>query len=262
MAIKRSPRAGCILDMCSGTGQTTAALRLSLPSTNNSQIIAADFSRHMLEIAMDRAYKKDLRHIYFTLTDAVNLPFANNTFDVITITFATRNLAAAPGHLLRSFREFYRVLKPGGWFLNLETSQPPIKFIKRLFHLYVKLTVTPVGSKISGSKASCVYLSNSIRSFYPAKELAGTLYEAGFETVTWKNLLFGAVALHQARKKTGLEPSAGKPQPKRLLFTRRRGGAEDEEMFFIFYYKLFYSAIAASPRAKKYSAGKWQDFTG
>ena len=46
---------------------------------------------------------------------------------------------------------------------------------------------------------------------------------------------------------------------KRLLFTRRRGGAEDEEVFFIFYYKLFYSAISASPRAKKYSAGKWQD---
>jgi hypothetical protein len=61
-------------------------------------------------------------------------------------------------------------------------------------------------------------------------------------------------------------PSADKPQPKRLLLTRRRGGAEDEEMFFIFYYKLFYSAsphlrVSASPRAKKYPAGKWQDFT-
>jgi demethylmenaquinone methyltransferase/2-methoxy-6-polyprenyl-1,4-benzoquinol methylase len=200
MAIKRSPQAGRILDMCSGTGQTAAALRQCLLSNNNTQIIAADFSPHMLEIAMARSNKKGLHHIYFTLTDAVNLPFADNMFDIITITFATRNLAAAPGHLLKSFREFYRVLKPGGWLLNLETSQPPVKFIKRLFHLYVKLTVAPVGRWISGSKGSYAYLSNSIRSFYPAKELAETLYEAGFETVTWKNLLFGAVALHQARK--------------------------------------------------------------
>ena len=215
MAIKRSPRAGRILDMCSGTGQTAAALRQSLPSTNNTQIIAADFSHHMLEIAMDRTDKKGLHHIYFTLTDAINLPFADNMFDLITVTFATRNLAAAPGHLFKSFREFYRVLKPGGWFLNLETSQPPVKFIKRLFHLYVKLTVAPVGRRISGSKASYVYLSNSIRSFYSAKELAEILYKAGFETVTWKNLLFGAVALHQARKCNG---------PGHYRYTRERGG--------------------------------------
>lgn len=200
MAIKRSPQAVRILDMCSGTGQTAAALRLSLPSNNNTQIIAADFSHHMLKIAMDRSNKKGLHHIYFTLTDAINLPFADNMFDIIIITFATRNLAAASGHLLKSFREFYRVLKPGGWFLNLETSQPPVKFIKRLFHLYVKLTVAPVGRRISGSKGSYAYLSNSIRSFYPAKELTEILYEAGFETVTWKNLLFGVVSLHQAKK--------------------------------------------------------------
>jgi demethylmenaquinone methyltransferase/2-methoxy-6-polyprenyl-1,4-benzoquinol methylase len=154
----------------------------------------------MLKIAMDRTNKKGLNNIRFTLTDAVSLPFSDNMFDIITITFATRNLDAAPGHLLKSFREFYRVLKPGGWFLNLETSQPPVKFIKKLFHLYIKLTVAPVGRRISGSKGSFAYLSNSIRSFCPAKELTEILYEADFETVAWKNLLFGVVALHKAKK--------------------------------------------------------------
>ena len=200
MAVNSSCHPGRFLDICSGTGQTAAALRQSLPANSNTQIIAADFSHHMLKIAMDRTNKKGLHHIYFTLTDAINLPFEDNMFDIITITFATRNLAAAPGHLLKSFREFYRVLKPGGRFLNLETSQPPVKFIKKLFHLYVKLTVAPVGRWISGSKGSYAYLSNSIRSFYSAKELTGILYESGFETVAWKNLLFGVVALHQARK--------------------------------------------------------------
>lgn len=200
MAIKCSSNPERFLDICSGTGQTASTLRQSLPSNSNTQIIAADFSHHMLRIAMDITDKKGLHNIHFTLTDAINLPFNDNTFDVITITFATRNLGAAPGHLLKSFREFYRVLKPGGSFLNLETSQPSVKFIKRLFHLYVKLTVAPVGRWISGSKGSYAYLSNSIRSFYPAKELTKILYETGFETVDWKNLLFGVVALHQARK--------------------------------------------------------------
>jgi len=208
MAVKRSPQAGRVLDMCSGTGQTAASLRRCLPANSDTRIIAADFSPHMLKIAKDRTIKRGLNNICFALTDAINLPFADNMFDVITITFATRNLAAAPGHLLKSFREFYRVLKPGGWFLNLETSQPPVKFIKKLFHLYVKLTVVPVGRGISGSKGSYVYLSNSIRSFYSANELAEILYEAGFETVTWENLSFGVAALHQARKYSGLEPRA------------------------------------------------------
>ena len=208
MAVKSSCHPGRFLDICSGTGQTAAALRQSLSANSNIQIIAADFSHHMLKIAMDRTNKKGLNNIRFTLTDAVNLPFEDNMFDIVIITFATRNLAAAPGHLLKSFREFYRVLKPGGWFLNLETSQPPVKLIKRLFHLYVKLTVAPVGRGISGSKGSYAYLSNSIRSFHPAKELTEILYEAGFETVAWKNLLFGVVALHQARKYNGLEPRA------------------------------------------------------
>ena len=200
IAIKSSSNPERFLDICSGTGQTAVGLRRSLPANSNTQIIAADFSHHMLKIAMDMTNKKGLHNIHFTLTDAINLPFNDNTFDIIIITFATRNLAAAPGHLLKSFREFYRVLKPGGRFLNLETSQPPVKFIKKLFHLYVKLTVAPVGRWISGSKGSYAYLSNSIRSFYPAKELTEILYEAGFETVAWKNLLFGVVALHQAKK--------------------------------------------------------------
>ena len=98
MAIKSSSNPERFLDICSGTGQTAAALRQFLPSNSNTQIIAADFSHHMLKIAMDRTNKKGLHNILFTLTDAINLPFEDNMFDIITITFATRNLAAAPGH--------------------------------------------------------------------------------------------------------------------------------------------------------------------
>ena len=194
------PGARCFLDICSGTGQTAAMLSRHLQAQENFRIIAADFSHPMLRLARERSLRENLANIRFTLGDTVNLPFPDNTFDVIVITFATRNLAAAPGHLSESFREFHRVLKPGGCFYNLETSQPSSKLIKTFFHLYVKLTVAPLGRKISGSKGSYVYLSNSIRSFLPARELADALHEAGFKTVTWKNLLFGAVAFHQAQK--------------------------------------------------------------
>jgi len=198
LAVNSSPEPERFLDICSGTGQTAAILSRRLPS--NTRIIAADFSRQMLEKAIDKIDKGISKNISFTMADAVNLPFADHTFDTVIISFATRNLDAAPGHLLKSFREFHRVLKPGGSFLNLETSQPPVNIIKKLFHLYIKLTVAPVGRRISGSKASYNYLSNSIRSFYSATGLTDILYEAGFASVEYQNLLFGVVALHKAKK--------------------------------------------------------------
>jgi demethylmenaquinone methyltransferase/2-methoxy-6-polyprenyl-1,4-benzoquinol methylase len=207
-ALESIARPGLFLDVCSGTGQTAALLgrRLNAVSPAGSpqhpHIIAADFSPQMLEKAVERMNRLGFKRIgfSFTLTDAIDLPFKNDSVDIITISFATRNLHAAPGHLLKAFREFHRVLKPGGCFLNLETSQPPGKIIRALFHLYVKLTVAPLGRVISGSKSSYNYLSNSIRSFYAANELSEILKEAGFAAVAWQSMLFGAVALHRAVK--------------------------------------------------------------
>jgi demethylmenaquinone methyltransferase/2-methoxy-6-polyprenyl-1,4-benzoquinol methylase len=192
------------LDICSGTGQTAINLSKLLP--HSTRITAADFSPQMLNEAAQKIRVKGIENIRFTLTDALQLPFRDNCFDVLTISFATRNLNAKEGHLITAFREFHRVLKPGGWFLNLETSQPPSRFIKFFFHLFVKLTVKPVGRLISGSESSYAYLSGSIRSFYSAPELQVILQEAGFETVEYKRFLFGAAAVHQALKqKTGTQ---------------------------------------------------------
>jgi len=200
LALNGNSNAGFFLDICSGTGQTAALISKYLSPGKNSRIYAADFSHPMLKKAKERCIKENIDNIDFTLADTVKLPFKDNTFDIITITFATRNLAAAPGHLLKSFQEFNRVLKPGGVFFNLETSQPAIGIIKKLFHLYVKLTVAPLGRMISGSRGSYAYLSQSIRKFLPADELTDALYDAGFTKVSRKKYLFGAVALHQARK--------------------------------------------------------------
>jgi demethylmenaquinone methyltransferase/2-methoxy-6-polyprenyl-1,4-benzoquinol methylase len=196
-AARLNPNPISILDMCSGTGQTAGYLSRRFPG---AKIMAADFSDRMLAKARDKMSRQRAKNLFFTLADAVHLPFADNTFDIITLTFATRNLGAAPGHLPASFREFYRVLKPGGFYLNLETSQPPQKIIKKLFHIYVKMTVRPIGRLLSGSDAGYTYLSDSIHSFYSAPELARVLHEAGFKSVHYRRFLFGASALHIAHK--------------------------------------------------------------
>jgi demethylmenaquinone methyltransferase/2-methoxy-6-polyprenyl-1,4-benzoquinol methylase len=98
-------------------------------------------------------------------------------------------------------REFNRVLKPGGRFVNLETSQPASGAFRWLFHLYVKLFVKPVGSLISGSKAGYGYLANTIPRFYRAEQLAAIMEEAGFTISGVRRLTLGAAAIHECVKR-------------------------------------------------------------
>jgi demethylmenaquinone methyltransferase/2-methoxy-6-polyprenyl-1,4-benzoquinol methylase len=92
------------------------------------------------------------------------------------------------------------VLKPGGRFVNLETSRPPSAPIRKCFDLYVKLFVERLGRRLSGAATAYAYLAATIPRFYAAEELAAIMREAGFEEVTFQRLLFGAAAIHQAIK--------------------------------------------------------------
>jgi len=183
------------LDVCSGTGETANYLANHASATTN--VYAADFSLPMLTEA---TRKLNGERIHFALSDVKQLPFPNDTFDLITISFATRNINTSREALENSFREFHRVLKPGGQFVNLETSQPQFVIIRKLFHLFIKIFVKPIGSLISGSRAGYTYLSSTIPRFYPAEELTGILKSAGFPTVTYRNMLFGVAAIHQSVK--------------------------------------------------------------
>ena len=183
------------MDICSGTGEMAANLNRAAGS--GTIVISADFSRPMQSKAKE---KKGNRNTLFTLTDAKALPFPDNTFDLITISFATRNINLNREILIKTFAEFNRVLKPDGRFINLETSQPGTKLIRRLVHFYVRTAVKPVGFFISGSKAGYAYLSSTIPRFYNAQELCEILYEAGFSKVEFIRLLFGTAAIHRAVK--------------------------------------------------------------
>lgn len=183
------------MDVCSGTGEM--AVYLSHLSKNKAKVFAVDFSFPMLK----KVYEKGrVSNLYPVIAEAGRLPFADDSFDLLTISFATRNLNPNRQALESYIGEFIRVLKPGGYFLNLETSQPTSKIFRILFHLYVKRVVKTLGWIVSGSKSGYRYLSFTIPRFYEADEFAAILEKLGFTKVEYQRFLFGVSALHVAKK--------------------------------------------------------------
>lgn len=183
-------------DMCTGTGEMAACLsRLASPETS---IHAVDLSLAMMTEAMK---KKGTRNINFMVSDVKTLDFPDDSLDLITISFATRNINLNRDVLTETFAEFCRVLKPGGLFVNLETSQPSSWLIRWIFHTYVNLLVKPVGGLISGSYRGYSYLKHTIPRFYPPEELSDIMRRAGFGNVTYRKLMFGIAAIHKGMKR-------------------------------------------------------------
>jgi demethylmenaquinone methyltransferase/2-methoxy-6-polyprenyl-1,4-benzoquinol methylase len=183
------------IDLCTGTGET--ASYLCRKAKNKPSVYATDFSMPMLKKATE---KSESRNIRFLISDIRRLPFSDNTFDLMTISFATRNINLSRDILLKTFEELHRVLNPGGLLVNLETSQPSSVWIRTAFHGFVKRFVIPLGSRISGSQAGYTYLARTIPRFYPAETLAHIMQQAGFKDVRFKKRMFGVVATHQGSK--------------------------------------------------------------
>jgi len=182
-------------DMCTGTGEM--AVYLSRLAPCETTIHAIDFSLPMMAEAMK---KPEARNINFVISDVKALDFPDESLDLVTISFATRNINLNRDVLIQTFAEFCRVLKPGGRFINLETSQPSSLLIRRLFHFYVKLFVKPVGGLISGSNTGYAYLAHTTPRFFPPEELSDIMCRAGFKNVIYRKLLFGVAAIHQGMK--------------------------------------------------------------
>lgn len=186
------------LDVCTGTGETAAELARRAPA--GTIVLAADFCAPMLAVGREKSAGARDKPVLALLADVRRLPFPDASLDLVTISFATRNLNLSKDILTETYREFHRVLRPGGRFVNLETSQPPRRSIRAIFHAYVRAFVRPLGSRISGSRAGYAYLASTIPRFYDAETLAGILRGAGFGGVTFRRLTFGVAAIHVARK--------------------------------------------------------------
>lgn len=186
------------MDLCTGTGDL--AVRIHQASKGQIEITGYDYSMPMLEMARVKAEKAGAGEIRFIHGDAARMPFPDNHFDTIGIAFAFRNLTYknfdTPGFL----KEIHRVLRPGGRFVIVESSQPGNKLLKSLFRFYTKRIVYPLGSWISGNKPAYKYLSSSVINYYTADEVCELLNGYGFSKVTFQQLTGGIAAVHVAIK--------------------------------------------------------------
>ncbi|MCX5997649.1 MAG: ubiquinone/menaquinone biosynthesis methyltransferase [Chloroflexi bacterium] len=186
-----------ILDICCGTGDL--AITIAKLAQYTPEITGVDYSQPMLEIATAKTAASG-GNIRFIKADVARLPFSDHYFDCIGISFAFRHLTYNNPLTPIYLNEILRVLKPGGRFVIVESSQPTSPFIRFLDHLYLRLWVFHSGYLISGNKGAYRYLAESARNFYSAVEMQGFLLKAGFKQATAKRLFFGAAAVYTAIK--------------------------------------------------------------
>ena len=176
-----------ILDIAAGTGTSSEPW-----ADREIEVVPADFSLGMLRVGHRR--RPDMA---FTAADAMHLPFADASFDVVTMSFGLRNVADVE----LALKEFLRVAKPGGRLLVCEFSQPVNKVFRTVYSNYVMRALPPIARRTSSNPESYVYLAESIRAWPPQGELAGTIEQSGWTAVRWTNLSGGIVALHSAVKR-------------------------------------------------------------
>jgi demethylmenaquinone methyltransferase / 2-methoxy-6-polyprenyl-1,4-benzoquinol methylase len=187
-----------VLDLCTGTGDL--ALRLRKLANDTTTVTALDYSHPMLERAKAKAQKSKLCEIVFLHGDVADLPFPDGHFNVIGIAFAFRNLTFHNPDREKFMREIHRVLKTGGRFVIVETSQPESKLMKKLFHLYLRWFTVTVGGLISGNRGAYKYLSHSASNYWNSSELSEFLIKTGFSDVENRSLAGGISNLCVATK--------------------------------------------------------------
>ncbi len=198
-----------ILDLCCGTGDLSFALEdervdvIRDSTAHRVPIIGCDFAFPMVERARKKA-RADSHAAVFINADALNMPFPDASFDLVTTAFGFRNLANYECGL----REIARVLKPGGKIAILEFSEPSNGAMAALYRFYFKRILPVAGGIISGNGAAYAYLPNSVANFPSPPELAALMGKAGFTDVQYESWNFGSVVLHTGRT----------PPPERIAF--------------------------------------------
>ncbi|MBQ0767948.1 MAG: bifunctional demethylmenaquinone methyltransferase/2-methoxy-6-polyprenyl-1,4-benzoquinol methylase UbiE [Bizionia sp.] len=182
-----------ILDIATGTGD----LAINLAETNADKIVGLDISRGMLDVGIEKIKKKNLdSKIEMILGDSENMPFADNTFDAITVAFGVRNFE----NLDNGLKEILRVLKPGGTFVILETSMPTKAPYKQGYNFYSKNILPLIGKTFSKDKSAYKYLSDSASQFPFGEVLNNILRSIGFINVKDLPQTFGVATIYKASK--------------------------------------------------------------
>ncbi len=175
-----------ILDVAAGTGASSAPMAKA-----GALVTALDISHGMLEEGRRRH-----PDIEFVHGSAEELPFDDDTFDAVTISFGLRNVQQPRAAL----SEFHRVLKPGGRVIVCEFSQPPVNVVRKSYELYLRTVLPGLAKAASSNPDAYRYLVESIASWPDQQTLSQWIRTAGFIRVAHRNLTLGVVALHRGRK--------------------------------------------------------------
>jgi demethylmenaquinone methyltransferase / 2-methoxy-6-polyprenyl-1,4-benzoquinol methylase len=181
-----------VLDVACGTGD----LSLELKKNAKARIIGSDFCHPMLAIAKDKTGEaREL--IPYVEGDAMRLPFADSTFNAVTIAFGLRNLS----NFRDGLTELGRILKPGGKLAVLEFSSPVVPGFRGLFNFYFTKILPRIGGIVSGSQGAYEYLPDSVSKFPDQKKLVELMKSTGFASVEYVNLTGGIAAIHSGVKR-------------------------------------------------------------
>lgn len=186
------PGNGRLLDLGAGTGDLAYEAIKQHPGCFT---LAADFTLEMMRVGKNRR-SENSRLLHWTAADATRLPFPDKAFDAVISGFLLRNV----NNIKLSLREQYRVLKPGGRFVSLDTTPPPNNLLAPFMRFHLHTIIPALGKILTGQAAAYHYLPDSTENFLRADVLADHLVEAGFQQVGYKRHMFGAVAIHWGRK--------------------------------------------------------------
>ncbi len=179
------PRPGeKVLDLAAGTGTSSQPF-----SDRGATVVPCDFSVGMLQVG-----KKNLPHLPFTAGDGTRLPFADDTFDAVTISFGLRNIVDPDAGL----REMLRVTRSGGRLVVCEFSSPTFIPFRTVYLEYLMKALPSIARAVSSSPDAYVYLAESIRAWPDQEGLAARIEAAGWGHPEWRNLTGGIVAMHRA----------------------------------------------------------------
>ena len=173
-----------VLDLAAGTGTSSQPF-----ADRGAEVVPCDFSLGMLRVG-----KQARPALPFTAGDGTRLPFADDTFDAVTISFGLRNIVDPQAGL----REMRRVTRPGGRLVVCEFSHPTWAPFRTVYVEYLMKALPPIARAVSSSPDAYVYLAESIRAWPDQEGLAALIAEAGWHDPEWRNLTGGIVALHRA----------------------------------------------------------------
>jgi demethylmenaquinone methyltransferase/2-methoxy-6-polyprenyl-1,4-benzoquinol methylase len=172
-----------VLDIAAGTGTSSQAF-----ADRGASVVACDFSLGMLQVGRSR-----LPAMPFVAGDAMRLPFADDSFDAVTISFGLRNIHDP----LQGLREMRRVTRPGGRLVVCEFSTPVFPPFRTVYEEYLMKALPAIARRVSSNSSAYEYLAESIAAWPDQRGLAEVIMDAGWQDVAWRNVSGGIVALHR-----------------------------------------------------------------